>query len=820
MRVARNGMRMSGWNVWLLAAVMLLQGCGAGSGAEVVENPVTAAPPTGSAYDGPPPATADVQSFKLNVWDNLQPDNRCGNCHDAGQDPRFVRSDDINLAYQAANTVVNLSDPGSSLLVTKVRGGHNCWLADSNACGDIIEGWVADWAGGAAGTVNEVRLVAPPLRDPGSSKAFPESPSAFAGTVYPLLTTYCAGCHAESATFPQAPYFASSNLETAYAAAKPKMDLDTPANSRFVVRLGAEFHNCWSNCQADASEMEAAIAEFSAGVPTDTVDPDLVTSKALGLPQGIVASSGGRHETNVIALYEFKTGSGNIAYDTSGVEPAINLALSGTYQWVGGWGVNFTSGKGQGSTQASAKLRNLINATGEFSIEAWVAPANVTQNGPARIVAYSGGADTHNFLLGQTLYSYDALVRSDSTDQAGEPRFTTDPDAEVLQATLQHVVLTYDPANGRRLFVNGAVTGDADPVAGGLLNEWDDTFALAIGSEVDNRNRWAGTMRLLAIHNRALTEEQIRQNFDVGVGEKYYLLFNVSDHVDIPDAYVVFEASQFDSWSYLFSRPFFVILDPDASPGEIPLAGMRIGLNGRVLPVGQAFSTLDLEINDFDYEWEGRQWLASIGTVIPQERGAAEDEFFLTFERLGDATNVVTEPVPVAPPPPADLPRDPPAGIRDFAAINATLSRVTGVPHTRPEVAATYERVRRALPVDPRLAGFVSSQQMGITQLAIQYCDALVDDSALRSTFWPGFNWSAPLSVAFADRAVAIDPLLDRAVGRDLATQPDRAAVSAELDALIDGLTACGASCEPDRVARVMKGLCAAALGSAAMLVH
>jgi hypothetical protein len=57
-------------------------------------------------------------------------------------------------------------------------------------------------------------------------------------------------------------------------------------------------------------------------------------------------------------------------------------------------------------------------------------------------------------------------------------------------------------------------------------------------------------------------------------------------------------------------------------------------------------------------------------------------------------------------------------------------------------------------------------------------------------------------------------------IGRELATQPDRLAVASELDDLTDRLTACGGSCEPDRVARVMKGLCAAVLGSAALLVN
>ena len=54
---------------------------------------------------------------------------------------------------------------------------------------------------------------------------------------------------------------------------------------------------------------------------------------------GTVASGGNRYSGNMIALWEFKAGSGTIAFDTSGVEPAINLNLSGDVTWVGGWGI-------------------------------------------------------------------------------------------------------------------------------------------------------------------------------------------------------------------------------------------------------------------------------------------------------------------------------------------------------------------------------------------------------------------------------------------------------------------------------------------------
>ena len=804
-----------------LVCTFMLAACGGGSGASTSSNPQTQAP-TVSNYSGPAPATADVQSFKLNVWDNLIANNRCGTCHNETQDPRFVRADDINLAYDIANTIVDLTDPGQSIMVTKVRGGHNCWLSDANACGDIIQGYIEGWAGDTLGGLGKtVQLTAPALNDPGASKNFPADASLFASTVHPLLTTYCAGCHTDSAAVPQSPFFASADVDTAYAAAQSKIDLDTPANSRFVLRLGSEFHNCWTDCQANAAEMETAITNMSNQISLTQVDPALVTSKALGLSEGIVSSAGGRHETNVIALYEFKTGSGNQVFDTSGVEPALNLTLTGSYSWVGGWGVAFTDGKAQGSTSSSAKLTDLIQSTGEFTVEAWVAPANVVQDGPSRIVSYAGSGTDRNFMLGQTQYNYDAFVRSDQTDEGGNPQLSTADADEDLQATLQHVVMTYDPINGRRLYVNGTFTDDLDTAPGGLLNDWDNTYALALASEVDNENRWAGTIRLLAVHNRVLTDEQIQQNYDVGVGEKYFLLFNVSDHVNITDAYVVFEVSQFDSYGYLFDEPFFTILDGTATPGSIPVSGVRIGLNGRELTVGQAFQNLSVTLNDADYQaGDGQQTLSNLGTVVPLEKGPDTDEFFLTFEQLGSATNVVVEADPTPPSPPPDVPRDPAVGVRDFAEVHATMAKLTGIPISNSEVDTTYQLVKEAMPINPQIDGFVSSQQMGVTQLAIKYCSVLVDDTARRAAFFPAFDFGAPLATAFADPSLVTTPLLDSMVGTNISTQPNRLAVEAELNALIGRLSACGGSCEPDRVERIVKGSCAAVLGSAAVMVQ
>ena len=83
-----------------------------------------------------------------------------------------------------------------------------------------------------------------------------------------------------------------------------------------------------------------------------------------------------------------------MAYDTSGIDPSADLTITGNVTWAGGWGMNVgAGGKAQATTAASAKLYNLIQATGEFSVEAWVAPALVAADN-SYMVSYSGG-DTH-----------------------------------------------------------------------------------------------------------------------------------------------------------------------------------------------------------------------------------------------------------------------------------------------------------------------------------------------------------------------------------------------------------------------------------------
>jgi len=709
-----NATRITG--LLALAASFGLSACGGGGAPTTAAAATAPTSSTANAYTGPAPATADVQAFEVNFWNNVRVQNRCGQCHNAtspAQMPNFARSDDVNLAYAQANTVVSLSQPATSLIVTKVSGGHNCWLADPGACGTILTTWISNWAGATGSTsATQVALVAPPVMTVGQSLNFPNDGGAdYGATVYTLTSKYCVRCHSTTASSAteQSPYFADPTLAIAYPAAIPKIDFTgcTPTNaanfatacginSRFYQRLLTDNHNCWDNCASDAAQMLAQIQAFAKMLTPANINSALVISNALGLANGTIASGANRYDADTIAKYEFQTGSGYTAYDTSGIDPAADLTISGNVLWAGGWGINVgAGGKAQASTSSSAKLYNMIQATGEFSVEAWVAPALVAVDN-SYMVTYSGGDTTRNFTLGQTNQDYDFILRSSNSDLNGMPQLKTPDAALLLQASLQHVVLTYDPINGRKIFVNGVNANVPDPQKGGTISNWDNTFALVLGNEVSGDRSWQGLIKFVAIHNRAMSAAQVLQNFNAGVGERYYMLFNVSTVTGVSQSYVMFTVSQYDSYGYLFYQPTFISLDPTVTASNlpsIPVQGIRIGINGTIPQVGQAYIPLKTTITGANYTSQG-EVLSNIGTVIGLQSGPLTDQFFLTFDVLGSHQNVVVEPTPATPPAaPGPIVAD--IGVRTFAEINSTLSLLTGVPTTDVAVTATYQAVQQ-----------------------------------------------------------------------------------------------------------------------------
>ena len=117
---------------------LLLHACSAGSGGGGSEREFDFHADLGGSefiYNGPAPASEEVQGFKRAFYDPLASNDRCGECHTPGKpgSTAFVDQGDVNNAWRQARTVVNTEAPDASVVVQRIANGHNCWLGADQA---------------------------------------------------------------------------------------------------------------------------------------------------------------------------------------------------------------------------------------------------------------------------------------------------------------------------------------------------------------------------------------------------------------------------------------------------------------------------------------------------------------------------------------------------------------------------------------------------------------------------------------------------------------------------------------------------------------
>ena len=217
-----------------------------------------------------------------------------------------------------------------------------------------------------------------------------------------------------------------------------------------------------------------------------------------------------------LVLYDFTDTVGDRVRDQSGVGDPIDLKIDRPRAVHRDRGALEIQGsvliRSEGPAQ---KLTDAVTASGAITIEAWVQPANNTQEGPARIVTLSRDTSNRNFTLGQEGNRYDIRLRSGKTSGNGMPSVATPAKSLTLEPT--QIVYTRDPDGRARVYLNGKKVSEGR-VAGPLKN-WDKSYRLALGNELRGDRPWKGTLFRVAIYDRALTDEQIDSSYAKGYGK-------------------------------------------------------------------------------------------------------------------------------------------------------------------------------------------------------------------------------------------------------------------------------------------------------------
>lgn len=291
------------------------------------------------------------------------------------------------------------------------------------------------------------------------------------------------------------------------------VDLDASASQDIdgsIVSYAWNFGDGSTANGALTSHTYAALGNFT--VILTLTDDDGAVSTAT---QTVTAyPAGGRSTTDLVALYQFDEGTGNQVLDVSGVGTPLNLTIAnpGNVSWLTGGGLSVNSATTIASTTSGAKITTAAQASNELTVEAWVKPANTSQNGPARMVSLSSNTSDRNFTLGQQNSQYSGRIRSTTTGNNGTPDGNT---GNVVSTTnLQHVVMTRNAAGQWLIYLDGQVAYSGTRT--GNFSNWSGNYFFALANELTNDRPWLGELHLVAVYSSSLSAAEVNQHYTVG----------------------------------------------------------------------------------------------------------------------------------------------------------------------------------------------------------------------------------------------------------------------------------------------------------------
>ncbi len=239
-------------------------------------------------------------------------------------------------------------------------------------------------------------------------------------------------------------------------------------------------------------------------------------------------TGGDRVTDGLLVLYTFDEGNGNVVHDVSEVGEPLDLIIADETRavWENGYlettGVNHIESPG-----TATKIIEACRESNEITVEAWIKTSDLTQNGTARIITCSIDSVDRNFTMGQGRYSaggdrfemrYRAMMDVSNPNQV----VSVNTHRGTLTEALTHIVFTREIEWMAAAYINNVwqeiLLEGSSPTefVNGDFTTWDDTYKFGLGNEIASERAWLGQFHLVAVYSRALTEEEVSQNFNAG----------------------------------------------------------------------------------------------------------------------------------------------------------------------------------------------------------------------------------------------------------------------------------------------------------------
>jgi hypothetical protein len=171
--------------------------------------------------------------------------------------------------------------------------------------------------------------------------------AAFKETLYPLLRQNCSGCHSTQnklGSGAQAPVHADVDVNLAHEYALTRVNFREPAESKFVVRMAIDRHNCFAeNCGVAAKTMLAAvtawrdrIADMIPETPRSIPENTKVTEEQIlaWIEADKAKTPAADREFVKYASFHVLHNTGVSAQNLNMARAGLSKALNGTARWA------------------------------------------------------------------------------------------------------------------------------------------------------------------------------------------------------------------------------------------------------------------------------------------------------------------------------------------------------------------------------------------------------------------------------------------------------------------------------------------------------